>query len=66
MTEIFSALIDPYQKKVTEYISKSHSIMMKNLKLDDLKINLFSENACVINVSLNNPIGRVRRITSNV
>ena len=40
--------------------------MLKNLKLDDLKINLFSENACVINVSLNNPIGRVRRITSNV
>ena len=40
--------------------------MLTFLKPEDMKINLFNEDSCIINVSLLNPIGRVRRVTPNI
>jgi hypothetical protein len=39
--------------------------MNQNLKIEDLEIDLFDENSCVVSISLLDPIGIIKKVSNN-
>ncbi|EAS04134.2 transmembrane protein, putative (macronuclear) [Tetrahymena thermophila SB210] len=66
ITEIFLDNFNFKGVKISSYISKSNRISLQSLSKDDLTINLYKPNSCIIYISLLNPIGKINRVTSSV
>ncbi|KAL4478158.1 hypothetical protein ABPG73_000358 [Tetrahymena malaccensis] len=65
ITEIFLDNFNFKGVKISSYISKSNRISLQSLSKDDLTINLYKPNSCIIYISLLNPIGKINRVTSS-
>ncbi|KAL4492575.1 hypothetical protein ABPG72_007688 [Tetrahymena utriculariae] len=66
ITEIFLDNFNFKGVKISSYISKSNRISLQSLSKDDLTINLYKPNSCIIYISLLNPVGKINRVTSSV
>ncbi|EAR83670.2 transmembrane protein, putative (macronuclear) [Tetrahymena thermophila SB210] len=62
--EIYCESFDVRQRKVRHFVKNSKLKLLKQLKKEDLGINIFRQKSCMVYITLLNPIGYIKRVSN--
>ncbi|KAL4474213.1 hypothetical protein ABPG72_001752 [Tetrahymena utriculariae] len=63
--EIYCENFDIRQRKVRHFVKNSKLKLVKQLKKEDLGINIFRQKSCMVYITLLNPIGYIKRVSNS-